>query len=140
VFGGQEESSVSGEAGELSGTWEITHRLTAGADDSESDDDPKYLWFLSNIIITGDEWAAWDMPFVARSGRGHGELDVTRADSREPWVQLGIFDIAGDVLRLCMAASAGDPRPDAFSSTKSNGCVVYVARRSQKALPERPHP
>jgi hypothetical protein len=128
---------MSGDLADLAGAWEITARLTAGRDDREPDDGPKYLWFLCDVIVTGDEWAAWEMPFSARSGPAHGLIDVTCADLLEPWEQSGIFRVQDGILELCMAGEANEARPTAFSSTESNGHVLYVARRSNEPLPSR---
>jgi hypothetical protein len=130
-----EESALTSPS-DLLGAWEIIERLDAGKADREPDDDSKYIWFLSDRMVSGDEWAAWDLPYAVRSSQGAGEIDVTRSDRLEPWLQPGIFEVAGRELKLCMAGSRQESRPTSFSSTEANGCVLYVARRSEKELPK----
>jgi len=127
---------MAGDLDALAGAWEITERLTAGVDSREPDDDAKFMWFRPKVILSGDAWAAWEMPYLAQSGLSFGEIDVTRADLHEPWLQRGIFDVTNDILRLCMAGEPSNPRPRSFRSTSDNGCVLYVARRSNEPLPE----
>jgi hypothetical protein len=124
-------------ASPLSGAWQIQERLSAGVDDRESDDDAKFLWFLDEVIVTGDEWAAWEMPYVVRGGPTTGEIDITRRDRNEQWLQRGIFEVTSPQLRLCLAGAATDDRPEAFASTEENGHVLYVATKSEEPLPER---
>ena len=120
----------------LLGAWEIIQRLTGGVDDREPDDDSKYLWFQQNIIVTGDEWAAWDMPYVVRGEADCGQIDIMREDLWEPWLQQGIFQVEADILKLCMAGRANHPRPQIFSSSADNECVLYVAKRCEKPCPD----
>lgn len=129
-------SDVTDPASELLGAWEIMERLDSGRNERPDTDDPKHLWFLPDRIVSGDQWAAWEMPYKARSHQAGGEIDVTRADRWEPWLELGIFEIAGNELRLCMAGSPKGPRPTSFTSSEANGCTLYIARRSQKARPQ----
>ena len=119
----------------LRGAWRITQRLDAGFDDREPDDDDKFLWFLDDTIVTGDRWAAWDMPYVARDGTDCGEIDVTRDDVNKPWLQRGIFSVSDNTLRLCMAGRDSDARPNEFASTPTNRYLLYIAERSTEPLP-----
>jgi len=57
--------------------------------------------------------------YVNRSGRNKGKA------------QTGIYDIAGDVLRICVAAP-GDARATDFSSTRGDGRSYTVWRRSER--------
>ena len=119
----------------LLGAWRITERLTAGVDDREPDDDAKFLWFLDDSIVTGDQWAAWNMAYISRGNPDYGEIDVTRNDLNQTWLQRGIFSVSDDTLKLCMAGDESDVRPIEFASTSSNSCVLYVAVKCTEPLP-----
>ncbi len=133
---GAPEGVPSGDQRLLVGGWEITMRLYAGEDDREPDDDAKYLWFLTDRIITGDAWAAWEMPYSARAGSAIGEIDVMRADYNEPFLQRGIFQVEGDVLRLCLSPEGVMEPPSGFTSTIENDCLLYLAKRSSVSPPD----
>lgn len=119
----------------LLGGWRIVRRLTAGIDDREPDDDDKYLWFLGHIVVTGDDFAAWHMPYVIAGSPESGTIDVQREDLNTPWLQQGIFSVSGDRLQLCLSPDPGAERPIVFSSTPDNGAVYYEAERTLKPPP-----
>ncbi len=121
----------------LIGGWRIVRRLTAGIDDREPDDDDKYLWFLTDIVVTGDDFAAWDMPYSTAGAIASGTIDVHRNDLNAPWLQRGIFAVSDDRLVLCMSPGPSSGRPTDFSSTPENGTVYYEAERTPKPPPPR---
>jgi hypothetical protein len=121
----------------LLGGWRILRRLTAGIDDREPDDDDKYLWFLADILVTGDDFAAWDMPYSIAGSIEAGTIDVHRDDLNTPWLQRGIFAVSNDRLVLCMSPDPVGGRPTDFSSTPENGAVYYEAERTTKPPPRR---
>jgi uncharacterized protein (TIGR03067 family) len=53
-------------------------------------------------------------------------------DPGKPIVQLGIYSLEGDTLKLCLEA-AGKPRPTRFESRVGESSVGFVLRRVKKA-------
>ena len=126
---------MTGQRTSLLGAWQITQRVAAGEDALEPGDEPRFLWFLSDHIVTGDQWAAWNMPYSTAGAPTHGTLDVTRADQRDPWVEPGIYALDSGTLRLCMAGHPMSKRPTEFASTPENGWTLYVLVPSDEAVP-----
>ena len=52
-------------------------------------------------------------------------------DPGKPIVQLAIYALDGDELKLCLAR-AGEPRPTKFESKAGDATVVWVLKRVQK--------
>jgi uncharacterized protein (TIGR03067 family) len=127
--------------GRLHGAWRVVSLTIAGEvvpretyDDGE--DFAHYFWFADGVITTGDRWAAWEMPFTMKVDRQPMEIDITRDDLPNSWLQQCIFEIRGDTLRICGAGSVDKPRPSQFTSTGANDQMLYVAERCDEPLPE----
>jgi len=110
-------------------------RLGGGTEELVGGEDPQFLWFLPQKLVHGNEWAAWECEYVVKGSPSAGEIDVMRTDTREPWIQLGIFEVRGSALSLCMASGSGF-RPLEFESTLEDRNILYVAKRSSEPLPE----
>jgi uncharacterized protein (TIGR03067 family) len=123
-------------ASRLRGAWRVARLTDSGKEAPREEDDDHFLWFTDEVIVTGDQWAAWDMPYTMWCDRTPMEIDITRDDLAESWVQKCIFEVKGDTLRICGAASAARPRPSRFSSTAANKQVLYVAERCAEPRPE----
>ena len=120
----------------LCGAWRVVQLISAGEDVTrEEEDDYHYLWFTPEIIVSGDRWAAWHMPYAIRADRAPMEIDITRDDLAKPWLQKGIFEVTGDTLRICGAGSARRRRPVKLSRTASNKQVLYTAERCDVPRP-----
>lgn len=118
----------------LRGSWRVIECIEAGEDARDPDDDEKFLWFTDDLIVSGDKWAAWDMPYSCSGQPNKGVLQITREDQREPWVANAIFAITGDELRVCMGSKPTD-RPTGFESTPENRYVFYRAVRCDEPVP-----
>jgi len=120
----------------LCGAWRVVQLIVAGEDVTrQEEDDYHYLWFTPEIIVTGDRWAAWHMPYALRADRAPMEIDITRDDLVTPWVQKSIIEVNGDTLRICGTGSVRRRRPAKFSSTASNKQVLYTAERGDEPRP-----
>ncbi len=59
-------------------------------------------------------------------------VDVT--DNHEPRRLLAIYDLKGDVLRICLAGGEHEPRPREFTSDRTTGrAVMTLTRKSASA-------
>lgn len=134
-----------GLAAALDGAWRVLRITDAGSDATFHDDDkdhsdarptPTFLWFTDQTIVAGDGVAAWDMPCRILGSSAHHEIDISRTDRREPWVQRCIIEVIEDTLRIRGAAAATMPRPKEFTSTVENGQVLYLAERCHEPLPK----
>jgi uncharacterized protein (TIGR03067 family) len=123
-------------AAALQGAWRILQITAAGAETPSEDVDDRFIWFTSNIIVYGNQEAAWDMPCTIQYDRLPAQIDIVREDRREPWLELGILDLTDDMLRICTSGSAIGTRPTDFASSAANGWTLYVAQRSDEPLPE----
>jgi hypothetical protein len=112
------------------------HTLDFQENYAEEEESPRFLWFDKEIIITGDEWAAWDMPYQLQCDRSPMEIDITRNDLQQSWLQKCIFEISGDVLQICGSGLAILPRPSAFTSSITNQQILYVANRCNEPRPD----
>jgi uncharacterized protein (TIGR03067 family) len=119
----------------LAGAWRVVRLVDAGQVVPREEGDDHFLWFTPDVIVTGDQWAAWHMPYVIRADCAPMELDVTRDDLEPSWVQKSIVEVKGDTLRICGAGTARRRRPAKFTSTASNKQLLYVAERCDEPLP-----
>jgi uncharacterized protein (TIGR03067 family) len=130
--------SLSAEvAGRLRGAWKVVTLTDAGEDmpREEGGEDFHFLWFTDGVIVTGDKWAAWRVPYAMNVDRTPMEMDITRDDLVHSWVQKCIFEVAGDTLRICGGGSRTSSRPSEFTSTEDDDQVLYVAERCNEPLP-----
>jgi uncharacterized protein (TIGR03067 family) len=132
----QDRSRVSIAANALLGAWRITQLLVGGEESEREEGDDKFLWFTESVIVSGDKWAAWHMPYSIKETSTPLKIDIQRDDLWEPWLQPGIVEVLGDTLRICAASSEGEPRPTRFGSTDHGGETLYVAERCDEPLPK----
>jgi uncharacterized protein (TIGR03067 family) len=125
-------------AAQLRGAWRVIMLTGAGENllREEDGNDCQFLWFTDEVIVTGDKWAAWDIPYTMKADRTPMEIDILRDDLQDPWLQKCIFEVGGDKLRICAAGSPTMPRPSQFSSTVDDQQVLYVAERCNEPLPQ----
>jgi uncharacterized protein (TIGR03067 family) len=128
-------SRYSSIAAALLGAWRVVQTVVEGTEEVREEGDEHFLWFTHEAIVTGDQWAAWDMPYSIRDYCVPMQIDIRRQDRGQPWLQLGIFEIADDTLRVCVAGAAANPRPSAPESTPTNGHILYTAKRCDEPLP-----
>jgi hypothetical protein len=109
----------------------------SGKENSNTEDGESshFLWFNEEIIVTGDSWAAWEMPYRLQCDRFPMEIDITREDLPESWLQKCIFELADNTLQICGAGSAVVPRPSGFSSSIANQQILYIAKRCNEPQP-----
>jgi uncharacterized protein (TIGR03067 family) len=82
-------------------------------------------------ILAGPQ-SMLDAEFTLDASHTPGHIDyVNRSGKNKGKGQAGIYDIAGDVLRICMSAP-GDARPAEFSSTRGDGRSFTVWRLSER--------
>lgn len=122
--------------GLLLGAWRIIKILNAGEALEREEDDEQFLWLLEEKIVTGDEWAAWDMPYKLKSDHFPIEIDVTRDDLNESFIDKGLIEVSNQEIKICMSGEEGRPRPSDFTSTPENGQTLYVGIRCNEPLPE----
>lgn len=120
----------------LFGAWRIVQFTEGGQESPREDGDDQFLWFLEEVIVTGDQWATWEMPYTLRGDFSPKEIDIMRKDLSEPWLQLGIIEVSGEALQICVCGSPDKPRPKEFSSSVFDQQVLYVAERCDEPLPE----
>jgi uncharacterized protein (TIGR03067 family) len=121
--------------GQWRGAWRVVKLIDGGDDIPREEDGDNYLWITDPFIVTGDQWAAWRMPYIIRADCTPMEIDITRGDLPDSWIQKGIIEVVSDLLRICGAGSVTRPRPSTFSSTVADGQVLYVAERCNEPVP-----
>jgi hypothetical protein len=124
---------------------EVVSITDSGADATYHEDDldyegarptPPFFWFANDIIVVGDQGAAWEMPYKVFGTKAPVEIDITRADRWDPWLQRCIVEVVGDTLRICGAGSETQPRPVNFTSSADDEQILYVAERCDEPVPK----
>ena len=92
--------------------------------------------FVAKILFTfkGNEIIPADMPkdiatFKLDPAQRPATIDLT---DRSKETLLGIYELKGNVLKLCIAENPKDPRPKDFTSTKENKLTVLELKRVNK--------
>lgn len=119
----------------LLGCWRVDRVIIAGVMEAKEEEDEHFLWINEGTIITGDAWAAWDMPYVLLEGGSIGKIDITRNDQLKPWTEKAIVTVEGDSLQLCSAGTGESDRPDQFKSSSTNGWTLYQGSRCNEPVP-----
>jgi uncharacterized protein (TIGR03067 family) len=123
-------AAATGTATEFEGEWPMVSGVMSGKPMDQS----MVKWVKR--VTTGNQTTVEAGPqtmlkveFTSDSSRVPKTIDyVNLAGTNEGKTQLGIFEFAGDELRVCMAAP-GDPRPEEFVSAPGDGRAFTVWKR-----------
>jgi len=122
----------------LQGAWKVT------ALEVDGQQMPAEMLAGSNIVVQGDRFTSNGMGFVYEGRIGIDASTTPRrldmkfdAGPEQGNTNPGIYELAGDTWRLCLA-TRGDVRPAAFGSTPGSGFAVETLVRS--AAPARTKP
>ncbi len=103
----------------LQGTWLIASVTFAGADQPEEAGD--YFRFHSNTLLIGGDQAMWEYQCHLDPTSFPKTLDIVSTHSESDYLQMAIYELDGDALRVCYAPPRSHHRPTAFVSTPANG-------------------
>jgi uncharacterized protein (TIGR03067 family) len=120
----------------LYGAWKIVKTVISGEVKQREEDDEHFLWFLEDKIVTGDEWAAWEMPYEIKKNKFPIEIDIVRDDLNESFLDKGIISISNKEIILCMAGHKDRQRPSEFESNLENNQTLYIGIKCNEPLPE----
>jgi len=116
------------EATELEGTWELVSRVRNG---EQNEIDNQFVRFEGNRSYhrTSDDgdWTH-DGTFSVDPSAMPAQIDFVATEINDTNIELGIYDIDGDSLRICI----GRPRPDRFESTEDYRTELYVLHRVEE--------
>jgi uncharacterized protein (TIGR03067 family) len=123
-------SRNSGPATEFEGEWQMVSGVMNGGAMERS----TVQWVRR--VTTGDETAVYAGPQVMLKARFKSDpskspktIDyVNTAGANKGKTQLGIYELEGDLLRVCMAAP-GSERPSRFESVRGDGATFTEWRR-----------
>jgi uncharacterized protein (TIGR03067 family) len=124
-------STPSGPATEFEGEWGMVSAVSNGVPMEES----AVQWVKRKTI--GDETTIYagpqvmfKMKFTADSSKSPKTIDyVNTGGANKGKNQAGIYDLGGNILRVCMAAP-GAPRPKEFESKTGDGRMFTVWKRT----------
>ena len=136
-----QENSIIRNIDSLVGTWELIAIVERGTDVTEDygvTRNGKLVFYqFSNegsfSISAGGEWfesGTWSvntdvspMHFYHTPSEAPGNPEIVGEES------LGIFEIGGGVVKMCVADDPPDIRPETFDT---NTCMLFVMRRNEK--------
>ena len=117
-------------ATEIEGEWKMVSCITDGAPMEES----AVQWVKRStvgdqIAIQAGPQTLMKMTFTCDSSKSPKTIDyVHTAGTNKGKTQLGIYELQGDVLRICMGV-AGGARAKKFESVRGNGLTLSVWKR-----------
>lgn len=137
---GPTEDAGKAEAKKLLGTWKVVDVTLSGKKLEGTDLGEKGVIRLQELnlvfIFEGDKWETRALGKV--EARGTFKLDPGKKpktfDGRivgEEGTQLGIYELEGDKLKLCLSDRGRKERPSDFSSTKDNQCILIFLERQK---------
>jgi uncharacterized protein (TIGR03067 family) len=118
----------------LSGTWTTTSREVDGKKTPEDDLKKARVAFTAegkvSVEIDGKtvmegKWLNTDPTKTPKTM----DTEFTAGEEKGKTV-LGIYDIDGDTLKICVAAPGKD-RPTKFAAGEGSGCTMFVYKRSK---------
>jgi uncharacterized protein (TIGR03067 family) len=131
--GGARERAVEKELLAFKGTWRLIFREADGKKSSKE--------WIKGVIMTSDGSGKFS---ARRGGKVIAEatvqldpttkprtIDVTFTAGKRKGKALGIYEIAGDTFRVCIARP-GNERPAAFSAQVGSGRTLIVYKRKKK--------
>jgi uncharacterized protein (TIGR03067 family) len=128
------EEAVAKELRAFKGTWGLTSREVDGKKDGEEE--------IKDVIATFDGSGTCTVRRGDKViGAGNAKLDPTTKPrtvdvaftegEHKGKICLGIYEIEGDTLRVCVARP-GDDRPAEFSAKGGSGRILVVYQREKK--------
>ena len=114
----------------IQGTWKVVDAISAG--EKAPNVDQENLLF----IFEGDklETRALDKVETRGTFKVYPSKKPKTFDGRiagEEAAQLGIYELEGDKLKLCLPNRGKEGRPSEFSSTKENKCSLFFLERTK---------
>jgi uncharacterized protein (TIGR03067 family) len=124
------EEAPSGTPTEIEGEWPMVSAVFDGK--PLADDMVKWCKRVTRGNVTkifAGTQPMLDAEFTLDSSKRPGHIDyVNRSGKNKGKTQAGIYEIDGDMLRICTSAP-GEKRPTEFSSSKGDGRSYTVWRR-----------
>jgi uncharacterized protein (TIGR03067 family) len=133
LWAGEEKAEKPKKDGELiQGRWKVIASAEAGKD-RKPEEDIHLVFGGEMFTIQKGKEDALAMRYTLDPTTTPKQIDTTHEiDPGKPIVQLGIYALEGDSLKLSLEA-AGKPRPTAFESKAKSTSVVFVLKRAKDA-------
>jgi uncharacterized protein (TIGR03067 family) len=117
----------------LRGAWRIVSEVNAGEPNPDAGDNG--YWFHSDRVIIGSADVAWEWPIRIVARASPPTIDMWSDDPNYPFQDRGIWELAGDRLRLCWGMRNSEVRPTAFMNTADNGWQFLELEPSDEPEP-----
>jgi uncharacterized protein (TIGR03067 family) len=120
----------------IQGTWEVFSSTEAGKDVSETARGLRFIFGAETLMMqpkdAKEPTEGIGMKYVLHPTKKPQAIDTSHElDPGKPIVQLGIYLLEGDSLKLCLEA-AGKPRPTRIESKPESTSHVFELRRVKK--------
>jgi len=134
-------SSVVGEDNRaIRGTWQMISGIQSGQP-TTNPAQTQVILSLDTMVVVADG-KAYSAKYTLDPARQPKQIDLTPVpQNRDPGAQVpvieGIYELAGDVLRICYALPGG-PRPAVFASEANSPNALMILQRTTPAIRPRP--
>ena len=129
LFAADEKSTSDKEM--IQGTWVVVSAEEAGQPRS-GDVGFKAVFTADTLTFQRDKQEPRQMKYKLDSTQKPKVIDTTHeTDPGEPILQLGVYSLDGDTLKLCLE-SAGKPRPAKLETKPQDTSILFVLKRAKK--------
>jgi len=121
---------VAAEIEKLKGTWQAVSLQYNGEEHPQQAAQFRYTFTDKMISFALGQDAPKSGPYQIDPTKTPKEIETLSANGADAKNALGIYELDGDTLKLCVA-DAGGVRPDKFADGKDSGRVLVVFKRAQ---------
>ncbi|HYV37714.1 MAG TPA: TIGR03067 domain-containing protein [Gemmataceae bacterium] len=118
----------------MQGVWKVVELTESGEKLLEKETEPVEVTILANKMSIHDKGQFREeitLKLDAKAKVKAVDFVYTKGGNTGK-TELGIYNLDGDKLTICMNETKGGARPTEFTSTKANGCSVAVLKRVKK--------
>jgi uncharacterized protein (TIGR03067 family) len=115
----------------LKGTWTVAKSVEDGKPNKETAN-AKFTFKEDRLLLKlAGEMRAMEATFVLDPSKKPKHIDISTKDGDTTLTAVGIYELDGDKLRLCVAGPDGPGRPTEFKS--ANRKIIYLELTRDKA-------
>jgi uncharacterized protein (TIGR03067 family) len=122
----------NGDKQKLQGTWKLVKVDKDGKEENAKPDDRDYFDMKfdgDKMILEFKAGSTEEATYTLDPGKMPKTLDIKPLTTDKGKTILGIYDLAGDKLKLCVAEAGIKERPKEFKSKKQQVTVYYLERK-----------